>query len=73
MYNVTISSIKSINNGLLEGLKKGEEIRILVKKVDCDESSTNDLSLLESTKDSLFNFSKDSITTVSLLLPLLLD
>ncbi|MBG15677.1 MAG: hypothetical protein CL853_04925 [Crocinitomicaceae bacterium] len=73
MYNVTISSIKSINNGLLEGLKKGEEIRILVKKVDCDETSTKDLSLLESTKDSLFNFSKDSITTVSLLLPLLLD
>lgn len=71
LYKVSINSIKELNNGLTQGLKKGADIRILIRKVDCDERiNIEDSSSLDAVK---LNFSSDSILQVALLLPFMLD
>ena len=72
-YNVTSASIIEVNNGLKKGLKKGEEIRIKLKKIDCDEHEID----IEKT-DSLNSWNTDviklkSIYNVALMLPFFLD
>jgi len=72
-YNVTSASIIEVNNGLKKGLKKGEEIRIKLKKIDCDEHEID----IEK-KDSLNSWNTDviklkSIYNVALMLPFFLD
>ena len=60
-----------MNNGLTQGLKKGADIRILIRKVDCDELiNIEDSSSLDAVK---LNLSSDSILKVALLLPFMLD
>ncbi len=72
-YNVTIASIKEVNNGLANGLKKGKEIRIKLKKNNCDENQfiiINSDSLNANITDT--NTIK-SIYNVALMLPFFLD
>ena len=73
MYSVSINSINDINSGLIEGLQKGQEIRIIVKKMNCDEKTIKAVSFSESMNDSTIDFSNDSLLSVSLLLPLMLE
>lgn len=71
LYNVSIKSIKEINNDLIDGLKKGEGIRVLMRKVNCDEKQLN-IDSLES-KINSSNLLIDSILHVALMLPFMLD
>ena len=72
-YNVTVASIKDINNGLEQGLKRGKEIRIKIKKVDCDETDSN-LVQIDSNLNNLSDTNKiKSIYNVALMLPFFLD
>ena len=70
-YNVPISSIKEVNNGLINGLKKGEDIRISVRKIDCNENDliTDTIAIIP----GVSNYPIDSIFHVSLMLPFMLD
>ena len=72
-YNVTATSIKDINNGLKEGLKKGKEIRIKLKKVNCDEAN---LTIYSEDSNQIKNNDTNSIKdiyNVALMLPFFLD
>ncbi len=55
LYGVTEQSIKDANDGLLDGLKKGEKIRIVVKRKLPIEVVLSDTLALESLKDSIVN------------------
>lgn len=72
LFEVTIDSIKLINNGLAEGLKEGEKIFIPIKQNRIDQFQLHNDTLSASLKEILqqaFDSTKKNHFTIALMLP----
>ncbi|MFT5306564.1 MAG: LysM repeat protein [Chitinophagales bacterium] len=84
LYGVDEASIREENGGLVDGLKRGELIRIVVKKKEvsvpvqydsiADSTQSDTLSLLPFDPDSLFNVNvKRNVYEVAVMLPFMFE